>query len=253
MSAENDGTERPNVMPAGSMPPEKAAPAPDPEPEPLLGKFAGTDELAAGYTELEKKLGEQGNENGNLKQMNQMLLEQLQSKSGQEAATEPEADAFDYESEIATLSKAVEDGEMSVADALVKSNDLATQRATRDAMTKYEEVTQKRTVEQTQQQFLDDNPDFLELRQTGALEQVKKSLPGLHDDFSAYYALKANEANEALTAQKETDRIAGGDERTKKVLNAPGSPATKIGKGPERLSSGALKQQTMAKLAALDG
>lgn len=242
--------ERPTVMPAGAMPPEQDTPT----PEPILGKFAGPEELVSGYTELEKKLGEQGQEVGSLKKMNQMLMEQLQSNAGKNAVapTEAEADTFDYQAEIQALSEAVDNGDLTIAEALVKSNDLVAERSTRNAMSKYEELNQKKSIEQTQQRFLDENPDFFELKQTGALEKEKGSLPGLHDDFSAYYAFKARQAQEAVNNKNETDRIASGDERTKKVLATPGAPSTKIGKGPAKLSPGELKQQTLAKLAAME-
>lgn len=247
--------ERPTVMPAGSMPPEQVAdPAPEPD-ELLLGKFAGTEELTAGYSELEKKLGEQGTEVGSLKKMNQMLVDQLQTKSGQEAVAgaETETDDFDYDGQIKILAQAVKDGELPIDEALLKSNELTAEKATRAAMSQYEQLTQKRDMENTQKQFLDSNPDFLELKQTGALEAEKKTLPGLHDDFSAYYSLKAKDATAQAEAKKETDRIAEGDERTRKVLQTPSSQSTKqIGKGPARLSPGDLKRQTMSKLAALD-
>lgn len=223
------------------------------QPQKLLGKFNSPDELAASYAELERKLGEQGQEVGTLKQMNQMMLQQLQQTSGQ-AKTAPtqqeaEAEVVDYDAQLQALSQAVESGDLSIGEAILKSNAIAKEQATRNALQEYEKLNQKRSVEQTKQQFLKQNPDFIELQQGGVLEQVKQELPGLHDDFSAYYAYKAQNAQKAVQAKQETQRIAKGDARTEKVLQKPGTPQTKnLGKPKGRLSDFDIKQSMLKKM-----
>lgn len=242
-----------NVMPAGAEPPE---PAPEPveEPEPILGKFKSPDELATAYQELEKKLGEQGTELGSQKQMNSMLLEQMQNRQAQDRtpATEDEVDTFDYESSMSELAKGVEEGDIPIEQALVQSANLAAENATRNALSQYEKMTAKQQQEAAQEKFLSDHPDFMELKQSGELEAVKKTLPGMHDDFSAYFAFRAEKALADAQAKNEIDRIAGGDERTSKVLNKPGAKAKDIGKPKKGMSSSELKKHTLARLEAME-
>lgn len=245
-----------NVMPAGSMPPEPEVEVEEDavvEPEPILGKFKSADDLATAYSELERKIGEQGNELGAMKQMNTMLMEQMNARQAQDQtpASEAEKDTFDYEAQLSELSMAVEDGDMPIEQAIVKASNLAAENATRSAVSKYQEMTAAQQREAAQQQFLETNPDFLELQRSGQLEPIKKALPGMHDDFSAYFALKAQSAAQAALEKKETDRIASGADRTDKVLQKPGGKAKNIGKPQGKMSNAELKAKTLADLQAL--
>jgi len=243
--------ENKDVMPAGAMPPEKDV---EENPELILGKFKSPDEMATAYQELEKKLGEQGNDLGNLKQMNSMMLEQMQARQAQEQtpATEAEKDTFDYDSGMAEITKGVEEGDLSIEEALAQTANLTAEKATRNALSQYEQMTAKQQQEAAQQKFLDDHPDFTELQQTGKLEQVKKTLPNMHDDFSAYFALQAETALADAQAKEELEKIAQGDERTNKVLNKPGAKAKDIGKPKGKLSQADLKKHTLARLEAME-
>lgn len=244
-----------NVMPAGAMPPEPIVEEEVVvEPEPILGKFKTSDDLATAYSELEKKFGEQGTELGANKQMNAMLLEQAKATQAQSQvpATEQEAEAVDYDAQMTELSAAVENGDIPIEEALVTMGNMATQKATDSALSKYQEMTAAQQQETAQQSFLDSHPDFLELQQTGALEGIKKGLPGMHDDFSAYFAYQADQAKQAAAEKQEIDRIASGSERTDKVLQKPGNTQTqKIGKPGKRMTPGELERHTMAKLDAM--
>lgn len=246
-----------NVMPAGAMPPD-----PEPEieeqetaeePELILGKFKSADDLATGYQELAKKMGEQGSELGELKQMNSVLLNKLDQREAEDQtpATETEKDDFDYNARMTELVKGVETGDIPFEQALSQASDLAAETATRNALSKYQELTAKQQQESAQQQFLDDHPDFIELMNSGKLDAVKKTLPGMHDDFSAYFAYQAQQAAAAADAQKEMDRIAQGAERTGKVLQKPGAKAKDIGKPAKKLSPAELKAHTLTRLEAM--
>jgi hypothetical protein len=239
--------ERPEVIPAGTMPPEIE---PEPEPEPILGKFKTSDDLATAYKTLEQKLGEQGSELGSMKQMNTMLMEQMQARKAQEQtpATEAEKDTFDYESMMGELSSAVENGDIPIEQALVKASNLAAENATRNAVSKYHEMTAAQQQQASQKQFLDTNPDFTHLQQSGALEPIKQALPGMHDDFSAYYAYKAQAAAQAAATKQEVNRIAEGDKRTEKVLQKPGGTAKNVGRSPTKMTDYDLKQSMMSRL-----
>lgn len=244
-----------DVMPAGAMPPEKeVAEEVEETPEPILGKFNSSDELATAYTELEKKLGEQGSELGSQKQMNAMLLEQMQTRQAQDQtpATEEEVDDFNYEASMSEIAKGVEEGDIPIEQALVQASNLAAENATRSALSQYEQMTAKQQQAKAQDQFLTDHPDFLELQKSGQLEAVKQTLPGMHDDFSAYFAFQAEKALADAQAKQELEKIAQGDERTSKVLNKPGAKAKDIGKPKKGMSPAELKAHTLAKLEAME-
>jgi len=257
MAGEKEDT---NVMPAGAMPPEPepdvdvVSEEQDGQQEPILGKFKSPDELATAYQELERKLGEQGSELGSMKQMNSMMLEQLQSRQAKEEtpATESEKDSFDYDSGMAEIARGVQEGDLSIEDALAQTANLTAEKATRNALSQYEQMTAKQQQQAAQQRFLEEHPDFIELQQTGKLDSVKKTLPGMHDDFSAYFAFQAEKALADAQAKQELEKIAQGDERTEKVLNKPGAKAKDIGKPKGKLSQAELKKHTLARLEAME-
>lgn len=236
-----------DTMPVGAMPPEVEEEVV--EPEMLLGKFKSQDDLASAYTELEKKFGEQGSDLGNQKQMNSLLTEQLQAREAQAEtpATEVEKDAFDFDGQMQQLSDAVEEGDLPIGQALMQASQLSAQNATNTALSKYEELTQQKAVEDAQQRFLQENPDFTELQQTGQLEDIKGQYPGLHDDFSAYYALQAANSKAATEQKEAVQKIAQGDVRTEKVLQKPGSSQVRnIGRTNTKMSDYDIKQSMMA-------
>ena len=114
-----------------------------------------------------------------------------------------------------------------------------------------QEMTAKQQREAAQQQFLDEHPDFIELMNSGKLDPVKKSLPGIHDDFSAYFAYQAQQATAAAEEQKRIDKIAQGAERTDKVLQKPGAKAKDIGRPNKKMTASELKAHTLQRLDAM--
>jgi hypothetical protein len=244
-----------DVMPAGAEPPEtKEEPVQEDKQEPILGKFNSPDELATAYTELEKKLGEQGTELGSMKQMNSMMLEQMQNRQAQDQtpATETEKDSFDYDAGMQAITEKVQNGDLSIEEALAETANLTAEKATRNALSQYEQMNARQQQEAAQQKFLEDHPDFTQLQQTGELEKIKKTLPGMHDDFSAYFAFQADKALQEAQDKQALDTIAQGDERTDKVLQKPGAKAKDIGKPKGKLSEAELKAHTLARLEAME-
>jgi len=103
--------------------------------------------------------------------------------------------AKNYESELSKVYSELEDGDLSVEQAMQKSNALTAEMAAEKAVAKasetFQTTLQERDAENLQKQFLADHPDFVKLRDSGKLEPIKKGSRGLHDDFSAYFAFKA--------------------------------------------------------------
>lgn len=251
------GNQDNNVMPAGAMPPEPEEEINEVDTgeqnELILNKFKSTDDVVSAYQELEKKIGEQGSELSLAKQMNQMLMQQIDQRSAEKntPATENEKDTFNFENSMSQIKEQVENGDISIEDALIQVGNLSSEAATRNAISKYEEMTAEQQRRAAKEKFFEENSDFPELQKSGQLEAIKKSLPGMHDDFSAYFAYKAQEAQRKAEEQAEVKRIAQGDERTTKVLQKPGNPAKKPGKPQGKMTKAELKQKTLADLEAL--
>lgn len=247
-----------NVYPAGDQPPEEdEGHAGDQN----AGKTdqgdqgdQGNQDWESRYKNLEKKLGEQGNEMGQLKKQNQELIDQLeQMRSGDQGKAATEQQAPGYEDKMNDIYKQLDDGDISVEDALRQSNLLTAEmtRANADevASQKVQEALEQKDQEAMLNKFFEEHPDFEQLKESGALDQVKQQMPGFHDDFSAYFAYKAQtSANEAYEKGKqEMQDLAQGDANTDKVLQGSGSAIRN--QNPEPLTDeGDLKQSMMQRL-----
>lgn len=102
----------------------------------------------------------------------------------------------DLESQFSTLAQKLEDGDISMAEALSEQRKLIEQSAQQQIQSVMQ--TQQRDAEagRIQDTFLSENPDFTELRDSGELQTLVASNP-LHDNLSAYYAHKAQQAEQA--------------------------------------------------------
>lgn len=226
--------------PAGDLPPEPEEENPEGEGHaggPEDNSQADAADAKAGeegapnweerYRQLEKKLGEQGDELGLMRQQNQELQTALQQMQ-QSQTPEGQEESKGLQDQLQSIRQKMDDGDLSPDEAMFETANIVAQMSKMEAeqiteqrLQKYQQDTQ---AEQVLNQFHRDNPDFEELRQTGTLEEVKKQLPGLHDDFSAYYAYKAQTAaDEAYKRGKEEmEKLASGDAAAGKVLSKPG-------------------------------
>ena len=217
----------------------------------LAGKFKTPEELEQSYTALEQKLGEQGEEVGNLRKQTQFLTEQLES--GKQAAQDEGGEVGeDYNAKLQDIQNQIEEGDLSISEGLAKTSEITAAMAADQAMTKFQETQQQQTVEASRQKFSEENPDFFELQQKGALDKVKSQYPGLHDDFSAYFQLKADQqAQQAYERGKqEMAKIAEGDKGTQKVLPGEGSDPQmqEIGDNKKPLGEADFKESMLSKL-----
>jgi len=217
----------------------------------LAGKFKTPEEMEQGYTNLEQKLGEQGEEVSTLRKQTQYLTEQLES--GKQAAQEEGGQAGeDYNAKLQDIQNQIEEGELSVSEGLAKTSEITAAMATDQAMTKFHETQQQQAVEASKQKFAEDNPDFFELQKQGELEKVKSQYPGLHDDFSAYFQLKANQEAQAAyeRGKQEMAKIAEGDKGTQKVLPGEGSDPQmqEIGDNKKPAGESDMKESMLNKL-----
>jgi len=231
------------VMPAGSMPPrdpeetqgqsQLAAPEAPQSAEQqaaqeqlLLGKFKSPDDLAKAYAELEKRFGQQSGEVGELRKQQQILFGQLGEKGGQQggqASSAPPAQP-DYDAQLMDIQQKVDDGELSIAEALKLSSDISANKAATLAAQQMQKIQQQQQAQQVQTQWLEQNPDYTEFVGSPDHASIMKSNP-LHDDFSAYHAWKAQRAaTEAYEKGKaEVQSLAQGAEAGRKVLAGQGA------------------------------
>jgi hypothetical protein len=252
--AEKDGVETIPVNAQPESPLEENAP--EAEPELLAGKFKSADELANAYSELETRFGKQGSELGDLRKTVNTLTEQMTNaqKGTKEAATAKES-AFDYQAQVDEIYRKVDNGELSVEEALRDSNALTAQLVEQMASQKTQAaINQARSeseAETIKSEFLKDHPDFYELQQSGALEEIKATSP-LHDDFSAYFALKAAQAKEE--GKKELERLMKGADPAAQAAMGSGAAIRQTNTRPTKpLSSVEMRQSMMGTLAKVRG
>jgi hypothetical protein len=228
-------------------------PAPTPEPKTYAGgKFKSPEDMEAAYNELQTKLGQQGEELGNLRNQNQQLTEQMKVSPATEKPKEtPAADDVEgqYRTEIDQIYNDIATGKMSLEDGIRESNALTARHAatvaTQQARTVMQQALQERDAQAMRDSFLKDNPDFLELQKSGELQKVRDTSP-LHDDFSAYWAIKAQQAKDEGKAELEA--LQKGAAPTQTVLNRTGNAIRQTQSKP--LSKSELKQKMLDAVAA---
>ncbi len=242
-----------DAIPAGSVPPEdlntgqgntgegagEGGKTPDQKAkgqEGAAGKFEGKapEEIMGAYKELEKKLGAQGNELGLLRQQNQQLLELLAQQKqggaegggqqGSQEATPP------LEERLSEIARKVEDGEMDMAEAMAEQAKLIREATLTEAAQIIEQREAERKAEEAIAEFQRQNPDFLELKQSGVLEEIKQQSPIEHDDFSAYWHYKALQAQKLAEEAAKEGFKEGIDQKAKVVEGM--KPAGTVLKGP---------------------
>ncbi|MCK5581915.1 MAG: hypothetical protein KAJ18_11660 [Candidatus Omnitrophica bacterium] len=225
------------------------------EKEPVTfggGKFNTLEELEEGFANSQKLNGKQGQELGDARKQVDTLTKQFEKKA------EPTETVDTFDNQIAEINKQVEDGDLSYTEGLAKMAVVTTERATGDAIKGVQEFQTQQQADTSKAAFLSNNPEFEQLQASGALNEIKNTLPGLHDDFSAFHAYQAGQAivdvdTKIATAKAEgieegkaeMAKIATGDTNTQKVLSTPGS-AIDVGKGDKPKTKQELRDSGLA-------
>ena len=231
-----DEMEDRDIYPAGDLPPAEDVDDVDAgyaeEPEPSVQEPADEPAKAQDwemrYKQLEKKLGEQGNELGTMRQQNQELQNALQQMQQSQTPAAQEQ-AQDLQSQLQGIRAKLDEGDLSPDEALFETAQIVAQMSRMEAEQiadqRLQKFQQDSEADRVLSRFHEQYPDFEELRQNGVLGEVKKQLPGLHDDFSAYFEYKAKtSADEAYErGKKEMEKLAQGDAAAGKVLSKPGN------------------------------
>ena len=218
--------------------------------------FKTPEELAAAYlketnqrTNLEKKLGEQGNELGYLRNQTGTLAAALKESLTKE---QKNVEKQYHDTEIATVEKQIQeldtmsdDYQRTLASLVAKSNRLVAAEQHEKTLKAASELMKKelgeRDARATRQKFLDENPTFSAPEMQAKIDEyIAKDRTGMHDPFSAFYQIQRDET--ALEAKRLMDEnaeykkrldLAKGTNETGKVIvkgQSPGQQQTKHSK-----------------------
>jgi len=223
-----------NIIPAGSLPPEKETAVETPaqaEARLFAGKYKSPEELETAYTELQKMEGKRSGELGELRGKAAAYEQMLSQRAESPAPAKKEEAPVDYDGMLNSLAKQYEEGGITFAEAMKQSNQITAQQVAgmtqKQAQVEIERLRGEfnntladRDMQTVVEKFHGEHKDYQEVVNSGALDEIMKQNP-MHDKFSAYYAYKAQEAMRQATA--ESERIRKGSEATEKVLTKPGN------------------------------
>lgn len=262
-----------NAYPSGDQPPEseetedtgyaegseetgKETAAKDTDKSKDTGKDKGKekdkgDDWETRYKNLEKKLGEQGKQVGDLKKQNKELETQLKSvQESDKGRAEKDKEAPGFADQIETLKTDLEQGNIDLEEYTTKTTrlvaDMVKTEADQRSKSAVQEALNQRDQDAVVQKFMKDNPDFQELKESGALQEIQSEYPGLHDDFSAYFEHQRRQAEQTGydRGRQEMEELSKGDEGTDKVLKKPGSAIRN--QNPQKVSGEADIKNSMA-------
>jgi len=166
----------------------------------------------------------------------QALESAMQQRPTQQSATR------DFNAELAAIDAKLDAGEISATQAralerALNSEALQTQQAAFQAQLnaqlaagqqafddKAKEAAKQAQVDALQSRFVQENPDFVTFRESGELDNLRSENP-LHDYVSAYYALKAQQA-EASKKDAVEAAVKAAEDRVRKEFAAKQSAKT---------------------------
>jgi len=241
----------------------------------FAGKYKSPEELETAYQNAEKALGERSTEIGEtrkvisaLARQNEILAQTMASARTTQAAPERTVDPQQaYDAAVDNIQKRLDAGEIDYGQAFKEATRLNAEQASRVAVTQAQGIVENMRREQNSasiySKFVSENPDFEQLRDSGALQPIIQSNP-MHDPVSAYYVYKSMETLSAKEAaakeayergRAEAAAIAKGTEQTKAVLAQPGTTVREVNpQKPNKMPTSAeLRETGMATLARLRG
>jgi len=213
--------------------------------EPYLGNWKTREQAQEGLDNMQKLLDSQGNELGTLRKQTELMqsrMDMQQPQASPEAKPE-QPKGPDFAKEMASIEKTMSELDQDepnyqkeMGQLIAKSNALAAQAATQQALdaaqAHFAETLNQRDVQDMQRKFKEQNPDFESPDMQMAIDQFIQNDPtGMHDQMSAYFAIKEQGAGQGLTeAQKriaeleERLNIAGGQNDVGKVVTKSQAP-----------------------------
>lgn len=233
--------------------PDKDAP-PDkdkkPEEQLILGRYKSSEDLAKAHTDLEKKLGTQGKELGALRNQ----IAQHEAAKAEAAKKETKAPETDYDARINEIYQKLDDGDISVAEALKQSNaitaEIVRKQAVEESNKRTQDILLDKDAEAAESEWHKQHPDYNEVVASGVLQPYIDKNPILVDETIAYFQYKADQRFE--DGKAEAERIAKGAAEADTVVKETGV-ITKTPTRQEPLSDDKLLASQMETLKKIRG
>lgn len=216
------------VAPPPADPAAEAAATPAPsatssEVKLYADKYKSPEELEKGHVNLEAKFREQAAELGAYRKM----MEAQQQKQAQEQQAQPDLSA-EFNQAVAQLDSQVDNLEITAEQYRAQREMLvanfAAAQAEAKVMARMTAEQEKMQEQQNRQQFAAENPQFVELMQTGELQnflaenRTKLRLLDEVDAFYAYRAVKNEQMISELRAQNQAAVLAAREEGKRLAL-----------------------------------
>ena len=194
-------------IPAGAEVPAEETGETTTTEEPSQDQQPDVAALQQQIANLEKLVGRQGEELGTYR------------KQVQAQPQEPEEDKPSFDDLEAEIMDKLDEGELDVNEAMRQIAKLASERGAETAISRMTQQQQEERLSAAVQQFMKEHSDFEQLKESGALQREIEANP-IHDEFSAYYALKAKQAEEA--GKQKGMEIASESNNAQKVIGKSG-------------------------------
>jgi hypothetical protein len=165
-------------------------------------------------------------------------LQEMQRQMEMMAKQTPGTKESSLDERFAEITRKLEDGDISMSEAMAEQRKLieaSSQQRIEQVMYEQQREAEASRIEE---KFLSDNPDFVELRESGDLDTLISKNP-MHDRFSAYYAHKL-EAEQKAAEARVKDAVAKAvketEERLRKEYTSKRNAAS-LNEGPAHVPS----------------
>ena len=138
----------------------------------------------------------------------QALRAQLQAAPAPQERQATTTEARDYNVELMAINKQLEDGDLSMSDHASKTQEILRSQMKEERAVELQQLRgeQNRTV--LESTFYQVYPEYMELMQSGKLQEITASAKAkspLHDEVSAYFAYKAEQAEASAAANLKVE------------------------------------------------
>ena len=224
----DDGTTKVAPIDAPNNPdPGKDTPVVDKDAkagEPIFGKYKTMEDAEKGHKELESTLGKQGTELASLREKVAASQRAATPADGVKTADQQGKDA-DYQAKLDDIYAKVESGDLAVVDGIRQSNALTAEMtmgiAINAAGKRTEELLLDKDATAAEAQWHKDYPDYDEVVQSGALQEIISKSPMLIDETVAYFIYKGDQKFEE--GQTKAEELAKNAAIADSVEKGPGA------------------------------
>ena len=136
------------------------------------------------------------------------LLAQLRATPAPQERQIPEAEARDYNSELMAVNKQLEDGDLSLSEHALKTQTILRAQMKEERAVELQQLRGEQHRSVMESTFYQAYPEYMELMQSGKLQEITaaaKAKSPLHDEVSAYFAYKAEQAEATAAANLKVE------------------------------------------------